>query len=212
MSEMSSHPIIDVSRLPQSAFGSRAPLWWGNTLLLFIETTMFALLAATYFYLRMDFGQWPPVQSNSIPPIEHPLPDLPLPSIILALQFAGCVTIAVAHRAALKMNGSLVRAGIALSLLLGIISIVLRFYEFPGLHFRWDDNAYGSITWMILGMHLFHLLALNGELAVVASYVFTHPLNEKKALDVSLTAIYWYWVAGMWVIFYLIVYWSPRWY
>jgi heme/copper-type cytochrome/quinol oxidase subunit 3 len=211
MSEFAIHPPLDVSALPTSTFGTRAPLWWGNALLLFIETTMFGLLAATYFYLHMDFSQWPPVQSNTIPPIKNPLPDLAIPTIILALQLVGCAAIALSHHAALKLNTALVRAGIALALLLGIASIVLRFYEFPGLHFRWDDNAYGSITWMILGMHLFHLLALNLELAVIASYVFFHPLNEKKALDVTLTAIYWYWVAGMWVIFYGIVYWSPRW-
>jgi len=65
---------------------------------------------------------------------------------------------------------------------------------------------------MILGMHLFHLFALTLELAVIAAYILVHPLHEKRATDVTLTAIYWYWVAAMWLAFYLIVYWSPRWY
>jgi heme/copper-type cytochrome/quinol oxidase subunit 3 len=203
---------LDVSNLPKSAFSTRAPLWWGNTLLLLIETTMFALLAATYFYLHQNFAQWPPTQSNTTPPIYHPLPDLWASTSILIVLAVGCLPMLLAHRAALKLDGMTVRIGLLLAILLGIASIVLRFYEFGTLHFRWDDNAYGSITWTILGMHLLHLLTITLEVCVIASHVLTHPLDEKHALDVTLTAIYWYWVAAIWAIFYLIVYWSPRWY
>src|SRR4051794_26545992 len=51
---------IDVSGLEAHVLDHRSPVWWGNILLLFIETTMFGLLVATYFYLRMNFGEWPP--------------------------------------------------------------------------------------------------------------------------------------------------------
>jgi hypothetical protein len=61
-------------------------------------------------------------------------------------------------------------------------------------------------------VHLLHLLVMTGELGVLGSYTLTHPLEPKRALDATLAAIYYYWIAGMWVIFYLIVYWSPRWY
>jgi heme/copper-type cytochrome/quinol oxidase subunit 3 len=205
-------PAIDVSHLPASAFSTRSPLWWGNTMLLLIETTMFGLLAATYFYLRMNFTEWPPVQPNTQPPIYHPLPDLWASSWVLGLLVAGCITAAVAHVGALRLDAGLVRGGLILTILIGIAATVLRFYEFPTLHFRWDDNAYGSITWMILGTHLLHILTVTLEIGVITSYLLTHPLDERHALDVTLTAIYWYWVAGMWAIFYLIVYWSPRWY
>src|SRR3954470_20606547 len=104
MSSFAPHAALDVARLPESSFGTRAPLWWGNTLLLFIETTMFALLAATYFYLRMDFEQWPPVQPHTQPPMYHPLPDLPIPTAILALQLLGCGSMAAVHIAALRLN------------------------------------------------------------------------------------------------------------
>lgn len=203
---------LDVSGLPNSAFGSRAPLWWANTLLLLIETTMFAILAATYFYLRQNFHEWPPVQSNTFPPIYHPLSDLWASTAVLVVLAAGCLPMLLAHFAARRLDGMSVRIGLLLAILLGIASIVLRFYEFGTLKFRWDDNAYGSVLWTILGMHLLHLFTVVLELCVLASYTLTHPLDEKHALDVTLSAIYWYWVAVMWAVFYLIVYWSPRWY
>jgi cytochrome c oxidase subunit 3 len=203
---------IDVADLPESAFGARSPLWWGNTLMLFIETTMFALLGATYFYLRMNFTSWPPTQPNTQPPLYHPLPNLWASTAVLAVLLASCIPMVITHRGALNMNSSLVRIGLVLSILAGIAACALRFFEFKTIHFSWDDNAYGSIVWMILGMHLFHILAATLEAIVMASYVLRHPLDDKHAVDITLTAIYWYWVTGMWVIFYLIVYWSPRWY
>ena len=58
---MNNRAVIDVSRLPASAMDHRSPIWWGNILLLLIETTMFALLIATYLYFRIvDFDRWPP--------------------------------------------------------------------------------------------------------------------------------------------------------
>jgi cytochrome c oxidase subunit III len=212
MTQFADHPRLDVSHLPEWGFGSCSPLWWGNNILLAIETTMFALLAASYFYLRQNFTEWPPVQSNINPPLYHPLPDLWASTSVLAVMLVGCTTIGLAHWAALRFRPTPVRIGMIVSFLLGALVIVLRFYEFSTLHFRWDDNAYGSITWMILGMHLFHLIVLTLEIAVVGVYVVIYHPYPKRALDVTTVANYWYWVAAMWVVFYLIVYWSPRWY
>src|SRR5581483_2269174 len=77
--------VIDVSKLPSSAMDHRSPIWWGNALLLCIETSMFAITAATYFYLRRNFDQWPPPKVNAFPIIAHPLPLLTVPTINLAL-------------------------------------------------------------------------------------------------------------------------------
>ena len=114
-------PAVDVSHLPETAFGTRTTLWWGNTLLLFIETTMFALLAATYFYLRQNFHEWPPVQPNTQPPIYHPLPDLWASTAVLAVLVAACVPMAMAHVAALRLKANLVRAGMLLAVVAGNI-------------------------------------------------------------------------------------------
>ena len=52
--------------LPTTAFGQRDPLWWGVTGVMCIEGTMFALMAASYFYLRGGAHVWPP------PGVLHP--------------------------------------------------------------------------------------------------------------------------------------------
>ena len=37
------------------------------------------------------------------------------------------------------------------------VALAIRGYEFANLNVRWDANAYGSILWVILGLHTTHL-------------------------------------------------------
>jgi cytochrome c oxidase subunit 1/cytochrome c oxidase subunit I+III len=59
-SELTHRPTLDVSGLPTVVFGSRSILWWATMGLAIIEGTMFAILIATYFFLRTRVGDWPP--------------------------------------------------------------------------------------------------------------------------------------------------------
>ena len=77
---MSARPITDVSELPHHGFDAREPVWWGNNSLLAIETTMFAISIATYYYLRQNFQLWPPPLAQMTGPLE-PLPDLTIGAI-----------------------------------------------------------------------------------------------------------------------------------
>src|SRR3954463_11985423 len=83
--------VIDVSNLPDNAFDERSPLWWGNLLMIFIETTTVALLVAIYFYLRMNFGDWPPPKVDVFPPLYHPVPDLGAATVNTMLLLLSCL-------------------------------------------------------------------------------------------------------------------------
>jgi len=91
-----------------------------------------------------------------------------------------------------------------------VLTLVLRAFEFPALRFRWDDNAYGSIVWTIVGTHLLHLLVMTLEVAVILHYIHRKGMDDKHARDVRVTAWYWYWVALVWVPLYALVFLGPR--
>ena len=55
-----------------------------------------------------------------------------------------------------------------------------------------------------------HLMILSVEDALMVTYTWIHGLDDKHARDIRVTAVYWYWVVGMWVICYAVVYLSPR--
>ena len=63
MEQVRERPVLDVSGLPSVAFGKSNTTWFANVLYMTIEGTMFALLFASYFYLRTRTDSWPPIQS-----------------------------------------------------------------------------------------------------------------------------------------------------
>lgn len=78
---------------PRTGPLSRSAGWWGMVLLIATESTLFLLLLASYFYLRVETeGSWPP-SPHTDPKILRPL----LATLILAL---GSLAMIVATRSA----------------------------------------------------------------------------------------------------------------
>jgi cytochrome c oxidase subunit III len=204
------HRTLDVAALPSTVFDSKAPLWWGNTLLLFIETAMFGILIALYFSVMMNTEPFPPPRIDRYPVLYRPVPDLFLPTIGFIVLLVSLVPGVWLDLSARKRNAGAVKIAVVITLLFNIAAIVIRYYEYDALHFKWNDNAYGSITWMILGMHMLHLFVMAAEDTYLTLWTYMKGLDDKHALDLTVTAVYWYWIVGMWVVLYFLVYWVPR--
>jgi cytochrome c oxidase subunit III len=201
---------LDVSELPKHGFDTKTQLWWGNLWLLCIETTMFGLVVAVYFYLRQNFITWPPPHSDAPPYLFEPVPRLLIPTINLIVIILSVLPMVWADMAARRLDRRAVKIALSLVMLFGTTTVVLRFYEFRSLVWSWDSNAYGSVTWAILALHLVHLIVGTLEDVFLATWVFRRPLDENHALDITVTAVYWYWVAGTWLLLYPVVYVAPR--
>jgi cytochrome c oxidase subunit III len=226
---------LDVSHLPPDALDARSPAWWGNTLLMMIETMTVALLVMSYLYLwRNDrLTPWPPPKTSTAESILDPLPDLGLPTLDLVLLLGSCLLMGMIDLHARRrfrlmealhiaepseasehlrpqIRPTSVGVGLGLLLAIGILAVTLRFMEFKGLKLSWNENAYASLVWTIVGMHLTYLLVAVIEVALVLVWFLLYGFGESLAVDVTLTAVYWYWTAGTWLVLYTVVYWLPR--
>jgi heme/copper-type cytochrome/quinol oxidase subunit 3 len=202
---------LDISKLPESTMDHRSPIWWGNLLLLCIETAMFALLVGAFFYIRQNFTEWPPPKVNEYPVVYHPFARLNISTINLTLILLSCLPMAWVDRACLRKQELSVTLGMLVVICCGVAAIAFRFFEFQSLIFKWNANAYASCIWLILGIHLLHLFTGTLELALLLSWLMIKGLDIKHARDIRVTAVYGYWIAGVWLILYFVVYWSPRW-
>ncbi len=202
--------VIDVSALPTSVYGSRSPVWWGNTLLMLTESMSVGLCVAAYFYVRQNFASWPPPNPNAQPPLFHPTPDLPLPSAELGVMLASCALMYWIDRAARALDATRAKLGLWTVFAIVLVLIVCRFYEFRAVHFRWNDNAYASIVWTLLGLHLTYLLVAAGEFFILAAWLCCASLDEHHAHDINLTGIYWYWTVAVWALLYAVIYLGAR--
>jgi cytochrome c oxidase subunit 3 len=94
---------------------------------------------------------------------------------------------------------------------LGAIPLVVRIYEFSALNVAWDSNAYGSIVWLLLGLHTTHLITDLVDTFVLAAIMFTrHGPTCRRFGDVRDNALYWNFVVLTWLPIYGCIYWFPR--
>src|SRR5215204_833643 len=206
---MSTRAVIDISELPHHEFDTYDPVWWGNNLLLAIETSMFAVLIATYFYLRQNFTLWPPPVAQLTATL-RPLPELGYGTANTILLLLGCIPMVFSDLAARRGNREGAKVGLVICAIVGFASLVLRSFEYAAVYFRWDSNAYGSVVWFMLGMHMLHLLVLTTESVLVAIWIFTREFDMKHRVDIVTVAVYWYWVTAIWIVLYAIIYFTPR--
>jgi cytochrome c oxidase subunit III len=200
---MKSRPVLDVSQLATVGFGPRAPLWWGVLGLIAIESTMFALLIASYFYLRLNFKAWPPPN--------FALPDLGPGTANMFLLLVSVWPMLWVDRAAKRGEQRPVRIGMIIGTVIGIVSVVLRVYEFPAMKCRWDSHAYGSVVWTGLGLHTMHLITSTLENLLLTIYAFVRELDPKHQLDLEVNSVYWFFVVFGWLPVYIVIYFAPRW-
>jgi heme/copper-type cytochrome/quinol oxidase subunit 3 len=65
-------------------------------------------------------------------------------------------------------------------------------------------------VWSILTVHLAHILAVTLETLVLGVLMFRGPVEERHFVDITVNAVYWYFVALAWVGLFAIVYLAPR--
>lgn len=192
---------LDVSGLPTFAFGTRSPMWWGTMGLVVIESTVFALTIMAYFYLRSHATRWP---------IEGVPPDLLWGGVNTAVLLASLWPNQMAKRAAERLDLNAVRLWLSVCMLFSLAFLAVRVFEFTALNTRWDSDAYGSVVWMLLGLHTTHLVTDAWDSMVLTVLMFTGPHEGKRFVDVSENAGYWYFVVLSWLPIYAVIYWGAR--
>lgn len=193
--------LLDVGKLPTFGFGHRSPMWWGTMGLVAIESTVFALAIMSYFYLRSHAAAWP---MSGLPP------DLLWGSVNTAIMVGSMVPNHFAKRAAERMDLPKVRLWMVVCMLVSVAFLTVRVFEFKTLNTHWTSDAYGSIVWMLLGLHTTHLITDAYDSLVLTVLMFTGPLEGKRFVDVSENAGYWYFVVLSWIPIYAVIYWGAR--
>jgi len=199
---MSEARMLDVGALPPGAFGSRSVMWWGTLGIVLIEGTVFALAVAAYFYLRTRATAWPP---DGVAP-----PDLLWGTLNTVVLLASMIPNELAKRAGERIDLRGVRIWMVVCLVFGVAFNAVRAYEFRHLNVFWDHDAYGSIVWLLLGLHTTHIITDFLDTLVLAALMFTGPIEEKRFIDVEENAVYWYFVVLAWLPIYGVIYWVPR--
>jgi cytochrome c oxidase subunit 3 len=194
---------IDVSGLPPYAFSYRGILWWATAGLVVIESVMFGLGISAYFYLRGREEQWPP---GTLGP-----PDLLWGTVNTVVLLVSCIPNVIYQRAAERLDLRGVRRWMVVALAFALAFVAIRVLEFQHLNCRWGTTAYGSVVYLLLGLHTVHLVTDLLDSIVLTALMFSRQVEGRRFVDVAENADYWYFVALVWLPVYATLYWAPRW-
>jgi cytochrome c oxidase subunit 3 len=192
---------LDVRALPSFGFGHRSLMWWGTQGLVVIETVVFVMAVLAWFYLRDQSALWPP---------DGRIPSLLWGSLNTVLIVLSLWPNHLCKQAAERLDLVAVRRWLVVMSLIGLAVLWLRVFEFMHLNTHWQAHAFGSIVWLILGLHTVHLLTDTWDTVVLTVLMHTGPLEGKRFVDVSENALYWIFVVLSWLPLYAVLYWAPR--
>jgi cytochrome c oxidase subunit III len=194
---MKERQVIDCSALPTWGFASSTP-WWGTLAYVGIEGSGFALAIGMYLYLAVVSPSWPPSAVSL-----NPLPGAALALLLVASLLPNWRL----KRAALRQDIRASRRGLVVISAVGCLAIAIRALEIALLGIRWDANAYGSIIWLIIGLHTTHLVTDVGDTIVLAVLMFTRHAQPRRFSDVTDNAFYWVFIVITWPPLFALIYW-----
>lgn len=198
---MTERPVRDLSSLPQYGFGARSTAFWGTAGFMLIEGTGFALAGGSYLYLALANQTWP---------IGAAPPGLLWSSLLTLVLVASVWMNKVTQQHAEQEDPELTRRDLVVMSVLGSVVLALRAMEFTTLGVKWDSNAYGSIVWVLLGLHTTHVLTDLADTLVLTALMFTKHGRGKRFSDVSDNCLYWNFVVIAWLPIWGLLYFAPR--
>jgi cytochrome c oxidase subunit 3 len=194
--------VLNLGKLPLHGMGTQSATWWGTLAFMLIEGTGFALSIAVYLYLMSLATTWP---------IDAPPPDLRPGTLVTLILLVSLVPNILISRWAARQDLRKVRIGLIVMSILGIAPLIVRIFEFPALQISWDTNAYGSVVWLLLGLHTTHIITDLADTLVLAALMFSrHAQNARRFGDVQDNAMYWNFVVAAWLPIYGCIYWLAR--
>jgi heme/copper-type cytochrome/quinol oxidase subunit 3 len=179
-----------VRPLPMGAIGASASGWWGAWFLMISESFLFTYLFFSYFY----FSVQPP--ANWVP---GGAPNLLYPLLQTAAALLGCASAWFAHRSMRLGAAPMALAGLGATWLLCSAFILVQVLDWRNKPFSFSSGTYSSEYFLITGAHLAHVALGWIMLLVVFVWTALGYFDPVRHVPVAVVALYWYFVAAIWI-------------
>lgn len=172
---------------------TRSTAHFGVIVFLASDVMLFAAFFAAYFLLRATNTPWPP-------------DDVELATVrtgvFTAVLVASSFTLIGSDRAAERLDAPGQRRWLLLTIALGAAFLANQIAEYATLPFTADDHPYGSIYWLLTGLHSAHVAA---GLVAMAMLFVRSARSPSPAAIASWTggiSLFWHLVDVVWVFLF----------
>jgi cytochrome c oxidase subunit 3 len=169
-------------------------------MLLFIasEIMLFGAFFTAYFFVRVvNNADWP----------QEPFH---LPKYVAGVNTAILVTSSFTVHWALQSikrdNRAGLRAGLFLTLALGLVFLLTQIREYSRVGFSPADGAFGTIFYGLTGLHGAHVFVGLTLLTFATVRAFRGHFSAEHHHGVEIPGIYWHFVDVMWIVVYATIY------
>lgn len=168
---------------------------------LLTEGSLFALLLFSYIYTSaFDHTHW---MVDGPPDLKLALPN----TIILLVSSA---TGWWAEKGIKSGRIAQLRAGLALTLFLGIVFAVIQGIEYSDKKFGPSRDAYSSLFYTITGFHFAHVIVGLIMIATILIWASKNVFTARRHLAVTNVVIYWHFVDVVWLVVFTTLYLVPH--
>ncbi len=130
-----------------------------------------------------------------------------IPAINTLILLSSGATVTWAHWGLKKDNRLQLKIGLALTILLGVIFIVLQVYEYFLADFSLKTGIYGATFYMLTGFHGAHVTLGVIMLIVILGRVIAGHFSENRHFAFEAVSWYWHFVDVIWLLLFVFVYW-----
>lgn len=181
---------------PGSLAATRSTAQFGMIVFLASDVMLFAAFFAAYFLLRASDQPWPPG-------------DVELATVRTAIftvaLVASSFTLIGSDHAAERLDGASQRRWLLVTIALGAAFLANQLAEYATLPFTADDHPYGSIYWLLTGLHSAHVTA---GLVAMALLFIRSVRSRSPAAIASWTggvSLFWHLVDVIWVFLFVTI-------
>ena len=162
------------------------------------EAMFFATFFGAYFTIYSVNPVWPPAG------FPHLKPELA--TVLTVVLVSSSLTLQLGVRAIRRDRARLLLFWVGLTILLGAAFLGLQLYDYSLLGFGVRDGIFGSLFYVMTGMHMAHVFGGVVFLVLVLLQGLGGQLSDASHDSLEAGAIYWHFVDVVWICLFTTFY------
>jgi cytochrome c oxidase subunit 3 len=170
----------------------------GMVLFVASEAMFFAAFFGGYFTIKANAPEWPPAGTPHL--------KIDIASILTVVLVISSITVQMSLRSIRSGSRSRSTIWLGVTILLGILFLSLQVYDYSQLGFGLKDGVFGTLFYVMTGIHMAHVIGGVVFLALVFVQARRGRLSATHHDPLAAGAIYWDFVDVVWLCLFIVFY------
>jgi heme/copper-type cytochrome/quinol oxidase subunit 3 len=165
------------------------------------ETMLFAGLIGTFLVFRLAAPAWPPPGQARLP--------LAVTWANTAVLLGSILPMTAALRAVRRDDQAALARALVVTALLGTVFLGVQGFEWARLlrqGLTLASGTYGATFYVLIGCHAAHVLIAVAWLVATTLFAMLGRFSAARHAALEMCGMYWYFVCGLWMILFPLVY------